>query len=188
MTQESHLESSIWSFSAVGQDRPGIVAALSKVFFAQGCNLLDSSMTKLANQFAIVMLLEISPTTKPQALRQALDKIGQDWGLNVATGPIVNDHLAPDIESGPPQLVSIYGGDQAGLTAKVTDVIARNQWNVTDLSTKQIPGSIPVYILLLEIVAGPQSQNLLKLKEELSTLGAQLGCSVTIKNVESAHL
>ena len=51
--------------------------------------------------------------------------------------------------------------------AAVSQVIARHRWNVTDLSTKQIPGSAPVYILLLEIVPMQGSGALADLKKDI---------------------
>lgn len=188
MTNADQQIPSVWSFSAVGKDRPGIVAALCNVFFQQGCNLLDSSMTILGDQFAVVMVLETSETTSPEILRMALEALGQEWGLQVAVGPT---HHGDDNEAratGDPQMVSVYGADQAGITWKVADVIARHRWNVTDLSTKQITGSAPVYILLLEIVPTEKSGPLPDLKAELLSLGSDMGCSVTVKDVESVNL
>lgn len=184
----SPADGTVWSFSAVGKDRPGIVAALSDVFYQQGCNLLDSSMTILADQFAVVMILQTSPDTNSEQLRLALDTLGQEWGLKVAAGPVEHGTPQTSQATGEPQLVSVYGADQAGITWKVAEVIARHRWNVTDLSTKQIPGATPVYILLLEIVPTEGSGELELLKSELLALGSKLGCSVTLKSVESANL
>ncbi len=189
MKPSQHPPDPIWSFSAVGKDRPGIVAALANVFYQQGCNLLDSSMTILADQFAVVMLLETSPATNPEELRGALDSLGQEWGLQVAAGPVEHSHQPGEGQAtGEPQLVSVYGADQTGITWKVSELIARHRWNVTDLSTKQIAGSAPVYILLLEIVPTQGSAPLADLKSDLQKLGSELGCSVTLKDVESANL
>ena len=77
------MSSNVWSFSAVGQDRPGIVAALSKVLYEHDCNLSDSSMTILAGQFAVVLILETGAKTDSQALSEAIEKLGTDWHLQV---------------------------------------------------------------------------------------------------------
>lgn len=183
-----HPPNPVWSFSAVGQDRPGIVAALAEVFYQQGCNLLDSSMTTLADQFAVVMLLETSQKTEPEKLRETLEQLGKQWGLQVTAGPVESGTVEPSEPIGPPQLVSVYGADQAGITWKTSEIIARHGWNVTDLSTKQITGSTPVYILLLEIVPTQASRPLAELKTQLMALGSELGCSVSLKQVESSEL
>lgn len=43
--------------SALGEDRPGIVTELSKVILDTGCNILDSRMTVLGGEFAIMLLV-----------------------------------------------------------------------------------------------------------------------------------
>ena len=181
------MSSNVWSFSAVGQDRPGIVAALSKVLYEHDCNLSDSSMTILAGQFAVVQILETGEKTDPAALSAAIEQLGQDWHLQVKAGP-VEDSEATFSGSGATLLVSVYGADQAGITWKVAEGIAGHGYNVTDLSTRKIEGSAPVYILLLEIEAGPEARSRDELEAALKVLGKDLGCSVTLKEVESSEL
>jgi glycine cleavage system transcriptional repressor len=38
--------------SVLGQDRPGIVAAISKILFQQNCNIENVSQTSLQSEFA----------------------------------------------------------------------------------------------------------------------------------------
>ena len=48
-----------WYFlSLVGKDRPGIVAKLSAGLCKNGCNLGDSSMARLGNNFVIMLAVE----------------------------------------------------------------------------------------------------------------------------------
>lgn len=182
------MSSQIWSFSAVGQDRPGIVAALSKVFYEHDCNLSDSSMTILAGQFAVVLILETGPKTEPSKLSQAIEDLGKEWHLQVKAGPVEEGAAVYDRSEGPTYLVSVYGADQAGITWKVSESIASYGYNVTDLSTKKIEGSAPVYILLLEVEPGDKARSASELNTALQALGRELGCSVTLKEVESSEL
>ena len=43
--------------SAIGSDRPGIVAAVTKVLLDQGCNLEDTSMSILRGHFAMMLVV-----------------------------------------------------------------------------------------------------------------------------------
>ena len=182
------MSSEIWSFSAVGRDRPGIIAALSKLLFEHDCNLSDSSMTILAGQFAIVLIVETGAKTDPTSLAQAIAQLGKDWHLQVNAGPVEDGSIDESAHPGASLLVSVYGADQTGLTWKVAESIASQGYNVTDLSTKKIEGSAPVYILLLEIEAGPESKSPSELETALQALGKSLGCSVTVKPVEASEL
>ena len=172
----------------MGQDRPGIVAALSKVLYEHDCNLSDSSMTQLAGQFAVVLILETGPKTEPQALSQAIEKLGAEWHLQVKAGPVEAEQAEALTYGGASHLVSVYGADQAGLTWKVAEAIAEGGYNVTDLSTKKIEGSAPVYILLLEVAGSEKAETIDALNSRLQGLGQELGCSVTVKAVESSDL
>ena len=46
-----------FALSAIGRDRPGIVADLAELIYECDCNLEDSSMTILGSEFAILLLL-----------------------------------------------------------------------------------------------------------------------------------
>ena len=43
--------------NVLGQDRPGIVAAVSRAMTDAGCNIEDSSMTMLRGAFAMIMII-----------------------------------------------------------------------------------------------------------------------------------
>ena len=42
--------------TAFGKDRPGIVADVSQIIYENGCNLEDSTMTLLEDEFTIILL------------------------------------------------------------------------------------------------------------------------------------
>jgi tRNA pseudouridine38-40 synthase len=46
-----------FALSAIGRDRPGIVADLAELIYECDCNLEDSSMTILGTEFAVLLLL-----------------------------------------------------------------------------------------------------------------------------------
>src|SRR5207237_7212888 len=47
-----------FAVTAVGVDRPGIVAGLTGVFVEHGCNLEDCSMTILRGHFAMTLVVD----------------------------------------------------------------------------------------------------------------------------------
>ena len=49
--------------SALGSDRPGIVESLSRAVLARQGNILDSRMTVLGGEFAVLMLVAGSDST-----------------------------------------------------------------------------------------------------------------------------
>lgn len=49
--------------TAFAQDRIGIVADITKIIFDAGCNLEDSEMTQLENEFALMLCLQPNKKT-----------------------------------------------------------------------------------------------------------------------------
>ena len=64
----------LW-LSALGADRPGIVAAVSSVLVDLGCNLEDSTMTNLQGHFAVLLVVSAPDGLTAAALEYARDNI-----------------------------------------------------------------------------------------------------------------
>ncbi|MHB8330407.1 MAG: ACT domain-containing protein, partial [Acidimicrobiales bacterium] len=77
-----------FSLSAVGADRPGIVAAVSGVLVDLGCNLEDSTMTILQGHFAVLLVVSAAPGVAPGALEAALAPVAAAFDHVVALRPL----------------------------------------------------------------------------------------------------
>ncbi|MBV8387665.1 MAG: amino acid-binding protein, partial [Acidimicrobiia bacterium] len=73
-----------YAVSAVGADRPGIVAAVTGVFLEHGCNLEDTSMTILRGHFAMMLVVAAPSGLAQEILEQALAGPAADFDLVVA--------------------------------------------------------------------------------------------------------
>jgi glycine cleavage system transcriptional repressor len=131
--------------TAIGADRPGIIARVTGVLLDHGGNLEDSSMTILSGQFAIMLL--VRSEADPATLERALTDATADLGL-VVTVREVGDGVrtAPSTH-----MLSLYGADRPGLVHAAATVLADHQVNVTDLTTRVLEGERPVYAMLFEI-------------------------------------
>lgn len=131
--------------TAIGADRPGIIARVTGVLREQGGNLEDSSMTILGGQFAIMLL--VTADTEAESLERALREATEDLGLVVTVRPVgTGGPSAP-----PTHVLSVYGSDRPGIVAEVAAVLADAQVNVTDLTTRVLEGERPVYAMMLEV-------------------------------------
>jgi predicted amino acid-binding ACT domain protein len=59
-----------FAVSVFGRDRPGIVAAVTRVLADAGCNLEDTSMTILRGHFAMMLVISGGPGYLPPTWRQ----------------------------------------------------------------------------------------------------------------------
>jgi glycine cleavage system transcriptional repressor len=169
----------ILTVTAVGADRPGIIARVTAVLLAHDGNLEDSAMTILGGHFAIVLL--VSTPAEPAALEDALAKATADLGLTVTVRPVG----AGSASAAPTHVLSVYGADRPGIVHAVAEALAAASVNVTDLRTHVVEGDPPVYTMLLE-VAVPDGGELPL--ERLRTDPALLGVEVSVQPLDDARL
>jgi len=180
----------VWT---LGADRPGIVAAVTGALFEQGCNLSDCSMTILAGNFAMVLVVE-GPNggtdagdgagasdgdgaLDAAALEEALAAPGAAFDLGIAVRVIGADHHTP---SAHPYVVSVYGTDRPGIVHHVATALAELDVNICDLETRVIgPAQAPVYAMLLEVEL-PTAVDPDDVADRLRELAAELGVDATL--------
>lgn len=131
--------------TAIGADRPGIIARVTGVLLDHGGNLADSTMTILGGQFAIVLLVDAA--ADPAVLERDLADATRDLELVVAVRPVGEGRDSPP----PTHMLSVYGADRPGIVHRVTTKLADHAVNVTDLTTRVLEGERPVYAMVLEI-------------------------------------
>lgn len=70
--------------TVLGQDKPGIIAAVTTELAAGGVNVLDISQTLMQEYFVMVMLVELSGEGDALAGLQArMDGVGQTIGVQI---------------------------------------------------------------------------------------------------------
>ncbi|MEX2550795.1 MAG: ACT domain-containing protein [Nitriliruptoraceae bacterium] len=132
--------------TAIGADRPGIVAAVARVLHERGGNLEDSAMTILGGHFAIVLL--VATEDGPEELREALTTATAELGLTISVSTADSERRAAD----PTHLLSVYGADKPGIVAGVTSALAEVGANIVDLETQVIGADTdPVYAMAIEL-------------------------------------
>ena len=108
--------------TAVGADRPGIVAAVTGVLVEHGCNLADTSMTILRGHFAMMLVVDAPAALSPAQLEEALGGPASALDLVVTVRPI--DEAVAASPGGEPWTVSVYGSDRPGIVHGVTSKLA----------------------------------------------------------------
>lgn len=179
-----------FAMTAVGKDRPGIVAAVARVLFELGCNIEDSSHTLLGGEFAIILLLTAPETISRERLENSLRDAGVPLGLTIGLSSISLADLSrtDDTTHTLPFMVSVYGSDHPGIVYRITRYLAEKDVNITDLNTKVIrKNEAPTYVMMLEIEV-PSEVNPSNLTLELEAIGTELGVQVAVRPVEVAEL
>lgn len=168
--------------TAVGADRPGIVAAVTRVFVDQGCNLEDSSMTILRGQFAMMLVIDAPGSVGAADLESALAEPADALDLIVAVRPL-REPRPPDpgaLGGSGSWTVSVYGSDRPGIVHGIAEMLAGEGVNITDLTTRVIGDpDRPVYAMVLE-VSLPAGTDPEALGDRLAETAAGLGVDASL--------
>ena len=162
-----------FAVSAVGADRPGIVAAVTGALVDHGCNLEDTSMSILRGHFAMMLVVAGPEGLDAATLEQALAGPAADLDLVVAVRGIDDD--VPVSPPGERWTVAVYGADRPGIVHRVTSLLAGAGVNIVDLDTRVIgDDERPVYAMVLDVSLPPGLDGA-ELTTRLQALAGELG-------------
>lgn len=178
----------MFALTAIGRDRPGIVAGLTEILFKLGCNLEETSMTRLRNDFAMILLISAPDRITEEVLRRELKPVSQKLGLTMELRTLNDDEIAvadSAVESN--YIVTITGIDKPGIVYRITDLFARTNINISELET-QIgdKDGQPLYAMFLEIYL-PDDMDIDALSGHISRLGTELDVDVSIEPILSCE-
>ena len=139
-----------YALSAIGRDRPGIVAEVTGTLLRHGVNIADSQMAILGGYFAMMLVLEASETTDLEALRTDLERSCAKLELEAISLSEIDAAQARIDE--PSHVITLYGADHPGIVNAVTSALAGRGVNITDLDTHLVGDeSEPAYMMILEV-------------------------------------
>ncbi len=149
-----------------GDDRPGIVAAVTKALFDGGCNLGEASMIRLGGNFSIMMMVRHAGDAT--ALERLLQPVVETLSLRLHVDAFAGElhrHKEPDVR------ITVFGADRAGIVAQVTGALAEAGLNIVDLET-DVGGTEdkPIYIMQME---GEATQGIEALRQALAPITAE---------------
>ena len=173
-----------FALSAVGRDRPGIVAAVARTLVLHGVNIEDSQMSILRGHFAMVLIVQTPPEVDAERLAGDLRAVGEELELEaVALTPVAE--AAPTAPAEPSHMISVYGADHPGIVHAVATRLAQANVNITGLTTRLVGEgeAEALYVMLLEVAAGEVDP-----AELLAPVAAAQGVEVTVRALETATL
>ena len=168
--------------SAVGRDRPGIVADLAQLVFDCEANLEDSRMTLLGNEFAAILLCSGQAADLEQRLARGAKRLEWEGRLTVFIRPLEGEPR-PAIPAPGTRLYAIetQGIDRAGIVAGICRTLADHHVNIADLHSSTLPSPSGAALYRMNVLAEvPDSLDPARLAKALEERGAQLGVDVSL--------
>jgi glycine cleavage system transcriptional repressor len=178
-----------FAITAIGKDRPGIVAGVSKALYELGANIEDSSMTILRSEFAMILIVSTGEEVDTSDFEGHFKELTGKIGLFISIKELREDDIhSKKSYSGIPYIISVIGTDKPGIVYRVSELLATKGINITDLNTKVIPGeTVPVYTMILEVEI-PEYVDTTIIEEEFSLLEKEMAIDISIKELEVLEL
>lgn len=170
--------------SAMGKDRPGMVADVSEVIYECGGNIEDSSMSLLRNHFALLLLFSTEREEVNQKLSSLLKRLEWEKKLTVFYSPISFEEAYPKLKEKTDRFkITTSGVDHAGIVYKVCQLLADRGVNIVDMKTQRIlsPESGTALFEMEMDVSVPRTASEQGLRDDLHRLGDELVIDLVLK-------
>lgn len=171
-----------FALSAIGKDRPGIVAGVTADLLSHAVNIEDSQMSILRGHFTLVLILAAGDDVDTHTLRDDLGRTAASLGLDAWSLSEIADAVAP---AEPSCIVTVYGVDHPGIVHAVARALAERAVNITDLQTRLVaePGTDEIYAMTLELSL-PEGLSQPDLEELFAGVGGEQGVQVSVRELE----
>lgn len=173
-----------YAVSAIGSDRPGIVAAISRVLFELRGNVEDSQMSILRGHFAVMLIVSLPDASAEADLRGRLEGVRNELGLEAVAVSAVGEGAA---RAEPTHVLTVYGADHPGIVHAVSSELAERGISITGLETR-VAGSTdaPIYVMMIEFDAADAGGD--ELAGALEAIGEREQLDVSLRELTAEAL
>jgi glycine cleavage system transcriptional repressor len=172
--------------SAMGKDRPGIVADVAEVIYECGGNIEDSSMNLLRNHFALLLLFSTEREEVNQKLSTALKRLEWEKKLTVFYSPITLEEAYPKVKKQTDRFkITTSGVDHAGIVFRVCQLLADSGINIIDMETHRVlsaESGTPLFVMDMDIDV-PQTISEEGLRNNLHQLANELVIDLVLRKI-----
>lgn len=167
--------------TAIGRNRPGIVAAITGVLLENDCNIEDSQMTQLGPNFACMLMVRMPEgLVGPQlAGRFEADGVVREMGMQVHLSPLLPEEAHDTRSDHPKYLIRVHGADRKGIVHRLTQQLAEKSVNITNLHTEVVHREPPLYVMTIEVEI-PPFVDADQLGKNLKASGESIGVEVSM--------
>jgi len=168
--------------SVLGEDSPGIIAAVTRVLYDQNFNIEDVSQTILQNQFSCFFIVSGPENVSPRQLIKALQDKTEVFDLLFNVRDLGKDAVSHATSASEPFVVTTRGPDRKGLVAEITEVFAAHNVNVIQLRAVFRGGDEPGSNIMIYEVDIPVDSDQKELRQELCAKAKELDLKISIQH------
>jgi len=169
--------------SILAQDRVGLVAEIADHLFEAGVNLGDTTFAVLGTGAEFSAVCELPDGLPLETLEQDLVQLPALAAAQVRVVPYMFEPR-PDQTGKVTHRITISGGDQLGLVARLSHVFAQYQANIVHLEARKLPDAEGgLYVTRLAVAIPPDRTSAC-----LATVGNTAGSLGLTSAVETSEL
>jgi len=120
--------------TAFGKDRPGIVADVTRLLFENGCNLEETTMTLLADEFTLILLFTAGSDAIEEPLARECRRLEKEKGISAFLRRLEGRRGSAPAPMSTATL-HVEGMDQAGIVYKISQFLADHGINIVALQS-----------------------------------------------------
>ncbi len=167
--------------TAFGKDRTGIVADVTRLLYDNDCNLEDTTMSMLADEFTLSLLFSSPNQDIEELLSRECRRLELDKGISAFVRPLQPlQHKSR--QSYKTCTLHIEGLDQAGIVYKTSQFLADRQLNIVQLdatSSASPESGATIYNMTIHVQV-PEQIPFDQLEEALAEVADELHVDITL--------
>jgi glycine cleavage system transcriptional repressor len=168
--------------SMLGEDRPGIIAATTRVLFEKQFNIEDVSQTILQSQFSGIFIVSGPDEIAADRLTAELTAATSAYGMHYYIKEIAAEPFQWTACACEPFIITTRGPDSKGLVAQITAVLATYNVNITQLRAVFRGDREPQNNVMVYEVDVPLDTDQQRLRADLRAKAAQLNLDINVQH------
>ena len=168
--------------TAFCKDRPGVVADVTEVIYENGCNIEDSTMTNILDEFAIIFLFVGKGDRLKDTLLNDCRRLEREKGITAFIRPVEPEDREKRINFYT-KTIDVEGIDQTGIVYKISKFLADNKINIENLTSRRVispESGTPLYFMEIKVQV-PERIIIDRLEEGLSKVSEELNLDIRIR-------
>jgi glycine cleavage system regulatory protein len=173
-----------FTLTCIGDDRPGLVSALSAAINAHGASWERSQMARLAGKFAGILLVDVAQEQAEALIADltALKDIGLLVSLEQTDEPVEREAVRLHLE--------LLGADHPGIVAEISAALAGRGIGIEELSTdvREAPMAGGMLFEARAVLEAPPATSTEALRSTLEALADELMVEIRLSEAEGESI
>jgi glycine cleavage system transcriptional repressor len=167
--------------TAFGVDRVGFVADVTRILYENNCNLEDTSMNLLVDEFTVSLLFSSDVANIEDQLTRECRRLEMEKGISAFIRPLPARQDTHSLKYSTCTL-HIEGQDQSGIVYKTSQFLTDNKLNILHLNSTAKPSpqsGTTLYNMDIQVIV-PEEFSVERLEDGLTHVADELQVDISV--------